>query len=356
MPGFDLRTAKVVWTAFLVGFVLYIIYLIRSTLLLVIFAVFFSYLLYPLVRLVERYKPPRMPRTAAIFVVYVILAAVALAAVTLFGRQIADEATYLGQELPALLSPANISKHVSLPDFLEPTWARILDFLREQRQGGIGDPSLLVQRLGKAFTRAVGGLFYVVLVPILSFLLITTAPKLRAELFPWLDRSSRGFWMNVAKDLHVLLAAYVRALLLLSLAVLVIYSIVFFALGVPYALFFAGISAVLEFIPIFGPLVAVITILLLSAVSGYPHLLWLAAFLLAYRVFQDYVLNPFLMSEEAQIEPLLVIVGLLAGEQIGGVAGVFLSVPVLATLKIFLRHTAAFLRQKRTGQQGSRSP
>jgi predicted PurR-regulated permease PerM len=356
MPGFDLRAAKVVWTAFLVAFVLYIIYLIRSTLLLVIFAVFFSYLLYPLVRLAERYKPPGMPRAAAIFVVYILLAAVVLTAVTLFGRQIADEATYLGQQLPALLSPANISRRLSLPDFLDPLWTRALDFMRQQLQGGTGDPTLLVQRVGKGITRAVGGLFYVVLVPILSFLLITTAPKLRAAVLPWLDKSSRGFWMYVAKDLHALLAAYVRALLLLSLAVLVNYSIVFLALGVPYALFFAGISAVLEFIPIFGPLASIATILLLSAISGYPHLLWLAAFLLAYRVFQDYVLNPYLMSEEAQIQPLFVIIGLLAGEQIGGVAGVFLSVPALATLKIILRHTAALLRQKKKGQQGSRSP
>jgi len=55
-----------------------------------------------------------------------------------------------------------------------------------------------------------------------------------------------------------------------------------------------------------------------------------------YRLFQDYVLNPYLMSEGVKVSPLLVIVGLLAGEQLGGVAGIFLSVPVIAALKIVL--------------------
>ena len=58
--------------------------------------------------------------------------------------------------------------------------------------------------------------------------------------------------------------------------------------------------------------------------------------------FQDYVLNPYLMSEGVEVSPLLVIVGLLAGEQLGGVTGIFLSVPVLAALKIILIRARAF--------------
>ena len=69
---------------------------------------------------------------------------------------------------------------------------------------------------------------------------------------------------------------------------------------------------------------------------------WLIGFIAAYRLFQDYVVNPYLMSEGVEVSPLMVIVGLLAGDQLGGVVGIFLSVPVMAAIKIvFVRARAA---------------
>ena len=69
-------------------------------------------------------------------------------------------------------------------------------------------------------------------------------------------------------------------------------------------------------------------------------------FLAVYRVFQDYVLSPYLMSSGVEIHPLLVLFGVLAGEQIGGVPGMFFSVPIMAALRvIFVR-----LRRQRRAQ------
>jgi predicted PurR-regulated permease PerM len=47
------------------------------------------------------------------------------------------------------------------------------------------------------------------------------------------------------------------------------------------------------------------------------------------------------MSEGVEVSPLLVIVGLLLGDEIGGVAGIFLSVPLMAALKIIVGHAWA---------------
>jgi predicted PurR-regulated permease PerM len=55
-----------------------------------------------------------------------------------------------------------------------------------------------------------------------------------------------------------------------------------------------------------------------------------------YRIFQDYVLNPYLMSAGVEIHPLLVLFGVLAGEEIAGVPGMFFSVPLIAALRVIL--------------------
>ena len=118
-------------------------------------------------------------------------------------------------------------------------------------------------------------------------------------------------------------------------------------LGVPYSLVFAALAAPLEFIPVLGPLTAAVSALLVASFSGYEHLLWIALFFVAYRIFQDYVLSPYLMSEGIEIHPVLVIVGILAGEEIAGVPGMFLALPFLAALKVVLERV-------RRGRAGAR--
>ncbi|MET3134589.1 putative PurR-regulated permease PerM [Oxalobacteraceae bacterium GrIS 1.11] len=342
MLGFDVRVAKIVWTVFLVSLLLFITYTISSTLLTVVFAVFFSYLVYPLVDLLERFRPRRVPRAASIALVFVFVIALVAIVGAVFGARIEDEALRLSEQLPGLVKANNFSERIPLPEFMEPLRARILVFLQSQLETGTDKAMPLAKQFGVGVMHMASNLIYLVLVPILSFLLIKEAPAMRKEMFSWLNSPNQKLWSAIIDDLDVLLSRYVRALLMLSIATFVSYGIVFSLLGVPYALLLAGAAAILEFIPFAGPLAAVALALVVAGFSGYEHLLWLISFIFAYRMFQDYVLNPYLMSEGVEVSPLMVIVGLLAGDQLGGVAGIFLSVPVMAALKIiFVRARAS---------------
>jgi predicted PurR-regulated permease PerM len=63
-------------------------------------------------------------------------------------------------------------------------------------------------------------------------------------------------------------------------------------------------------------------------------------------MFQDYVLQPYLMSSGVELHPLLVLFGALAGESLGGLWGMFLSVPVLAILRIVIVRVMRAQRSK----------
>jgi predicted PurR-regulated permease PerM len=112
------------------------------------------------------------------------------------------------------------------------------------------------------------------------------------------------------------------------------FSIVLSAMGVPYALLLAALAFALEFVPMAGPLTAAIVIIGASVFTQYPHVWWVIVFLAVYRLFQDYVLSPHLMGEGVEMHPLLVIFGILAGAELGGIAGMFLSIPVLALVRL----------------------
>jgi predicted PurR-regulated permease PerM len=124
-----------------------------------------------------------------------------------------------------------------------------------------------------------------------------------------------------------------RALLFLCLATLIAFSLVLSIMRVPYAMLLASIAFPLEFIPLVGPLAAAAIIIGVSLFSG-AHVIWVVIFLGVYRMFQDYVLSPHLMSKGVELHPLLVIFGVFAGGEIAGVKGVFLSVPILALLRL----------------------
>jgi predicted PurR-regulated permease PerM len=82
-----------------------------------------------------------------------------------------------------------------------------------------------------------------------------------------------------------------------------------------------------------GPLAAAVLIVLVALLSG-SHAVAVLLFILCYRVFQDYVLSPHLMGKGVELHPLIVLFGVFAGAEIAGIPGTFLSVPVLALVRI----------------------
>ena len=168
-------------------------------------------------------------------------------------------------------------------------------------------------------------------------MLVKDAPHLRSRCLGLADASGhRLMWRGMVEGMDEVLGRYIRALLILSSVTLICYALFFSVLGVPYGLFLAAVGGVLEFIPVAGPAVAAIAALLVAGLSGYDHLLWLLGGVGAYRLLQDYVLNPYLMGGGVAVPALLVLLGLLAGEELGGIVGIFLSVPALAAAKVAL--------------------
>jgi len=344
MLAFDRHAARVTWTVSLVVLALFAFYSVRRTLFVFVLAVFFSYVLYPAVRWLERLVPRRMSRTASTTIVFVVLLLLLVGLGALIGPLIADQSSLLVKELPRLANDPKVFDRL-LPDWLAPFRGRGLQFLREQLQSGASLAIPLARQAGQTVIQVVGNAIFVVLIPVLAFLFIKDGTVMRDQFLDWAAGREHGaMWQRIVDDLDLLLGRYIRALLLLALATFVAYSIFFSVAGVPYGVLLAAAAAVLEFIPVIGPLAAAVACVAVAGLSGYDHLFILAGFIALYRIFQDYVLNPTLMSGGVAVPPLLILFGLLAGEELAGVVGIFLSVPVLAAAKIATLRIAQQLR------------
>ncbi|MDB5820149.1 MAG: family transporter [Rhizobacter sp.] len=348
MLGFDVRAARIAWTVSLVAMALYATFSIRRTLFVFVLAIFFSYMVYPMVRTLNRFTPKRLSHSMSTAIVFAVLLLVLVGLIALVGPPIADQATKLADRLPELTRDTHFIDRINLPEWLMPFRSRISQFVSEHLQTGTAVAVPLAQQVGRTLLLVASNLIYVVLIPILAFLFIVGGADMRDRFLAWTGkRRYAPFWTGMVEDLDQLLGKYMRALLILAMATIVVYGVVFTVSGLPYGLLLAVVAGVLEFIPVLGPLAAAVACVLVAGLSGYSHVLFIVGFIAAYRVFQDYVLNPKLMSEGVKIPPLLVLFGLLAGEEIGGVVGIFLSVPVLATAKILILRIAQANRRSK---------
>jgi predicted PurR-regulated permease PerM len=335
MLGIDPKAARVVWTIFLTVLLVGVAYLIRETLTVFAVALLLAYMLAPLVDFVQRFTRGGLSRTPALAVVYVILICVLIALGVTIGSRIAAEASSLAQRLPALVQSAAWTSGIPLPAWLAPERNSIAGWL--QQAVGSGGNNLLpwLKAAGMQVFSGAKYVLYALLIPILSFFFLKDGKGMIATALDGIgDRPRREVVRDILGDVSLLLGQYIRALVIFSLVTFAGYSIFLSITGAPYAVLLAGLAAILEVIPVLGPLFAGFMVLFVAGFSGYAHPWWFVIFWVLFRLFQDYVDSPFLMSAGVKLNPLLVLFGVLAGEQIGGVPGMFFSVPAIAILRV----------------------
>ena len=103
------------------------------------------------------------------------------------------------------------------------------------------------------------------------------------------------------------------------------------------------LAGVLEFIPLVGPLTMAVIAAAVAALHAPMLAVWATGFLAALRVVEDYVVYPRLVGRGLRLHPLAVILAVLAGLELGGVAGIFLAIPVVAALSVAWRHGLGWL-------------
>jgi Predicted permease len=153
----------------------------------------------------------------------------------------------------------------------------------------------------------------------------------------------------VLNDLNQMLAHFIRAQLILAGMTIVVYSIFLISMRVPYALVLGTMGGMLEFIPVVGPLAAAFVIITVALLLSYKHWLVLIIFLGIWRLIQDYVSSPRIMGESMELHPLAAIFGVMAGGEVAGILGVYLSIPVMAALRIVFRRWRLYAEKKKFG-------
>jgi predicted PurR-regulated permease PerM len=337
---------RVIFITLAVAVTLWIIVKLTGVLLLLVLSIFFAYLVYPLVEFIRR--PMRIgkrkfvtPRTAAIVLAYLIIAAVVTTVIYLLAPR-------LGSQFPEFTEQARSY------------WAAVgartqgwVEYFRTHRMPGpLLDAankaiSSVIERVSLTVSEVLasmaGWLIYIpwlVLIPILSFFFLKDAETFRRSALQMLPKG-RWRWRGdeFFQDINSTLAAYIRAQLTACVFIGLVCALGFTVFGLPSPLVLGVMAGVFEFVPLVGPLLIAVIAAVLALLHAGPFSAFLVLlFLGVLRIVQDYWIYPRLIGQGIHLHPLAVIIAILSGAELAGVAGIFLAIPVVAILTVSYRH------------------
>ena len=343
----DSKTARVLITVLLFALALGFLYVARATLIAFLFAIFFAYLMSPLVNRLEHLLKGR---GLAIAVIYALLIALVVVFFVVVGPKVTRQGARLGQALPGVVNQVSSGQ---LTDQLatEHGWSDSTQkFVQSFLTSHQDDIAAMAQRIGLRTADVAKEAWLLFVVPLLSIFFLKDGRAFSDFLLSTIhSRPQREFMENVLSDLNQMLAHFIRAQLTLAALTLVMYSAFLAIIRVPYPMALGTLGGVLEFIPVVGPLVAALTIISVSLLLGYPHWIVLIVFLGSWRLIQDYVSSPRIMGESMELHPLAAIFGVMAGGEVAGILGIYLSIPVMASLRIVFRRWRLYAEKKKFG-------
>ena len=323
------------------------LYVARATLIAFLFAIFFAYLMSPLVSHLEKLLRGRNRAIAVIYVLLLVLVVVFFVAV---GPKVTREGARLGQSLPTLLTQLS-SGQIAEQLGEEHGWNKKSTQLVQSFLASHSDEiQQLAQRIGLRVADVAKQAWLFFVVPLLSIFFLKDGRAFSDFLLSTINsRPQREFLENVLNDLNQMLAHFIRAQLTLAALSLVMYSGFLGVMRVPYALVLGTVGGILEFIPVVGPLAAGLIIVTVALLMSYQHWLVLIIFLGIWRLIQDYVSSPRIMGESMELHPLAAIFGVMAGGEVAGILGIYLSIPVMASLRIVFRRWRLYAEKKKFG-------
>jgi len=331
----DRRTSNVLLTILLFATIFAILYGARRVLLIFVFAILFAYLIDPVVSFLQRhslfFKNLRGPHVVAAYLALLLLAGLASHGVA---PLVSGHAARVLTELPALLdSVATGDIATTIGD--RQRWTEDGKLQLRAFLVGHGEDIKSLRRGAEQFVA--NALVVLVSVPILAVFFLADGRRI-ADAFIHVvsTEGNRETIREAADELNIMLSRYLRANVILVACSLVFYSAALLSLKFPYPIVLGVLGGVLVFIPAAGCIGSAAIILGVGMHSD-RHSIWMAVLLGLWRITMDYVIAPRVVGQNLAIHPLMVLFGIMVGGEIGGIVGIYLSIPLMVVFRVIWR-------------------
>ena len=299
------------------------LYILKDVLIIFLFALIIASAISPFANWLDE---KRFPRLLGVLLLYLVVLALVIAILSLIIPYISQDISQLVSTMPQLVAKVSTSL-----EKVQQGSPQYLDFLSEVQNILQGFSDYLQQSsqsiLGLVIS-VFGGVMSAIAILIISFYLSVTKNGIENFLGSIVPEKYESYAMDLWKRAELKVGLWLQGQLLLGLIMGLIVYVGLSFMDIKFALILGFLAAILEIVPMVGPVLAAIPAIFLAFLQSPALGLWMIVFYIIIQQLENHILVPIVMGRTVGLNPVVVIVALLIGQQLAGIPGMILSVPV----------------------------
>jgi predicted PurR-regulated permease PerM len=295
----------------------------KSLLVPLFWSILFAYLLYPIADRLERNNVPRILTNLILIVGSAIVIGASIYGISLLVISVTDDISTLQKNFESNIEQLR--------------WAigRTFGVTAQELDKFTDQAASAVQFMGTFFTATANTILAIGLIPVYTFLLLFYRNKFRKFLSMLAPSKNESTLDDITEQAAVIVPRYLKGLFIVAFILVGLNSLGFYIIGVKYALLLGFIAAFFNLIPYLGTVIgyAVVFVFVLATQSPSLALGVVIQFFIV-QFIENNILTPNITGSYVEINPLVIILSLIAGGMVWGLPGMFMIIPYLAMLKI----------------------
>lgn len=194
--------------------------------------------------------------------------------------------------------------------------------------------------IGQTLVTVGGGLMVLLLIPVYTFIFLYYHKLLIEFIHRLFGSSDQSQVSEMVSQTKTVIQRYLVGLVIEFALVATLNTIVLLILGIDYAILLGIIGALLNMIPYIGGIVGVALPMMIALAT--KSTAWYAVYVLvAYYIIQlidNNFIVPLVVASKVKINALFSIIAVIVGNAVWGISGMFLSIPLLAIIKLICDH------------------
>ncbi|GAA4335159.1 AI-2E family transporter [Mucilaginibacter gynuensis] len=294
-----------------------------------LFGFLFAVLLLPVCNFFER--KCKLPRSAASFLSIIVFVGVIGGILYLVGSQISS----LANDWPMLKTQVTQSL-TSIQDWIELTFHinanKQLNYVHETTQKIMESGTAV---LGTTFGAVSSLLLFYIFILIFTFFILFYRTLLFRFIMWVFDKEYSKTVFDIVENIQSILRQYILGLLLEMIVVAFIACTAFWLIGIKYAVLLGIIVGLFNIIPYIGIFTALLLSCIITFATGtIPHTVTVGIAVVVIHAVDANFLLPVIVGSKVRLNALITFIGIIVGEMIWGLSGMFLSIPMIAIMKI----------------------
>lgn len=304
----------------------------------VVISALLYYLLKPIVDLLEK---AGVSRIAAITLVFIILSGLLIWGVAVAVPSLVDQILTFADNLPSYLKEGEKQVNLLLKN-------NQFNAIRPQLENMVNNFSSKAADYAETFSKSavnwVGNVASLVtrvavaimISPFILFYLLRDSGKFKERFIEFLPTKIRQPSLRVLSNINAQLSSYVQGQVTVAIVVAILFSIMFSVIQLRYATTLAIIAGILNMVPYLGSFLAMIPAFILAMVAGPIMVVKVAVVFIIEQTIEGRFVTPLVIGSKLNIHPITILFVLLTAGSMFGVWGVFLAIPIYASVKVIL--------------------